>query len=318
MSSIRATAWLVLVISLPGGRGTVRMRMWRALRAVGAAVLRDGVYLLPAGAETRQAFEDQARAVRAAGGAAYVWTLDKITMEQERAFRKLFEREPEYARLLETIHPLRVQVQRRRTRAAGRRLLSLKREAQALRAIDYFPGPAAEQVTEALGELEALIMASAAPGEPQARAGAIERRDARRYRGKTWATRARPWVDRLASGWLIKRFIDPRAKILWLKDIRRCPRTALGFDFDGATFSHVGARVTFENLLASFDLENDPALVRLGRLVHCLDVGGAPVAEAQGLAAILAGARTRLTNDDRLLAEASRVFDHLYLSYQQE
>lgn len=318
MSSIRATAWLVLVISLPGGRGTVRMRVWRALRAVGAAVLRDGVYLLPAGAETRQAFEDQARAVRAAGGAAYVWTLDKITMEQERAFRKLFEREPEYARLLETIHPLRVQVQRRRTRAVGRRLLSLKREAQALRAIDYFPGPAAEQVTEALGELEALIMASAAPGEPQARAGAIERRDARRYRGKTWATRARPWVDRLASGWLIKRFIDPRAKILWLKDIRRCPRAALGFDFDGATFSHVGARVTFENLLASFDLENDPALVRLGRLVHCLDVGGAPVAEAQGLAAILAGARTRLTNDDRLLAEASRVFDHLYLSYQQE
>lgn len=318
MSSTRATVWLVLVISLPGRRGTARMRVWRALRAAGAAVLRDGVYLLPAGAETRQVFDDQAQAVRATGGAAYVWVLDRIATEQEREFRKLFERESGYARLLETMHALRVQVQRRRVRNVARRLQGLKREVQALRTIDYFPGSATEQVIEALGELETLVMASAAPGEPQARAGAIERRDAKLYRGKTWATRARPWVDRMASAWLIRRFIDPRARILWLKDVRRCPRSALGFDFDGATFSHVGARVTFENLLASFDLENDPALARLGRLVHCLDVGGAPVAEAQGLAAILAGARARLTNDDRLLAEASRVFDHLYVSYQKE
>lgn len=318
MSSTRATVWLVLVISLPGRRGTARMRVWRALRAAGAAVLRDGVYLLPAGAETRQVFDDQARAVRATGGAAYVWVLDQIAGEQEREFRKLFEREPEYARLLETMHSLRVQVQRRRARNVVRRLQSLKREVEVLRTIDYFPGSATEQVTEALGELETLVMASAAPGEPQARTGAIERRDAKLYRGKTWATRARPWVDRMASAWLIRRFIDPRAKILWLKDVRRCPRSALGFDFDGATFSHVGARVTFENLLASFGLENDSALLRLGRLVHCLDVGGAPVAEAQGLAAILAGARARLANDDRLLAEASRVFDHLYVSYQEE
>jgi hypothetical protein len=92
----------------------------------------------------------------------------------------------------------------------------------------------------------------------------------------------------------------------------------LGFDFDGATFSHVGARVTFEHLLASFGLESDAALMRIGRMVHCLDVGGAPVPEAQGLAAILTGARARLSNDNHLLAEASRVFDHLYHSCREE
>jgi hypothetical protein len=146
----------------------------------------------------------------------------------------------------------------------------------------------------------------------------IEKRIPAQYRGRTWATRARPWVDRLASAWLIRRFIDPRAKILWLKDIRRCPKSVLGFDFDGATFSHVGARVTFEHLLASFGLESDAALMRIGRMVHCLDVGGAPVPEAQGLAAILTGARARLSNDNHLLAEASRVFDHLYHSCREE
>ncbi|MEK6550248.1 MAG: chromate resistance protein ChrB domain-containing protein, partial [Pseudomonadota bacterium] len=93
---------------------------------------------------------------------------------------------------------------------------------------------------------------------------------------------------------------------------------ALGFDFDGATFTHVGARVTFETLLASFGLESDAALTRVGNLVHCLDVGGVPQAEAQGLAAILAGARKRLKKDDVLLAESMKIFDHLYVAYSEK
>jgi hypothetical protein len=125
-------------------------------------------------------------------------------------------------------------------------------------------------------------------------------------------------VDRLASAWLIRRFIDPRAKFRWLKDVKRYPKAALGFDFDGATFTHVGARVTFETLLASFGLESDPALVRLGSVVHCLDVGGVPVAEAAGIESVLRGMRAQIIDDNKLLAEASRIFDHLYLSYQKE
>ena len=77
---------------------------------------------------------------------------------------------------------------------------------------------------------------------------------------------------------------------------------ALGFDFDGATFTHVGDRVTFETLLASFGLEGDPALVRLGSMVHTLDVGGEQIPEATGFEAVMAGARERLADDDALLA----------------
>lgn len=318
MNQYEPHGWLGLIISLPGRRGTARMRLWRALKTAGAAVLRDGAYLLPATDAARAVFESQARAVRAAGGTAHVLGLQTAGREQDREYRALFDRAPDYARLLDTAEKLRARLARRRGPGIARPLQGLQREAQALRAIDYFPGPAAEQLAEALIELEAVARAQLSPGEPQARLGTIERRDAKSFRGRTWATRARPWVDRLASAWLIRRFIDPKAKILWLQDTKRCPKNALGFDFDGATFSHVGARVTFEHLLASFGLETDPALARIGRLVHCLDVGGAPVPEAQGLSAILAGARARLTSDDRLLAEASRLFDHLYRSYREE
>jgi hypothetical protein len=92
----------------------------------------------------------------------------------------------------------------------------------------------------------------------------------------------------------------------------------LGFDFDGAAFAHVGNRVSFETLLASFSLEQDRALKRVAELVHFLDVGGVPVAEAAGVETLLAGARSRTRSDDELLAEAMRVFDWLYQAYQEK
>ena len=134
-----------------------------------------------------------------------------------------------------------------------------------------------------------------------------------------WATRPGVHVDRTACAWLIRRFIDTDARFLWLAKPSDCPKKALGFDFDGATFTHVGERVSFETLMASFGLEEDPALRRLGALVHQLDVGGGePVPEAKGFEAMLAGARERLPDDDALLAEIGTVLDSLYLHFQRE
>lgn len=314
MTSMAPPDWILLVISLPGRRGTARMRVWRALRSLGAAVLRDGVYLLPQTGRAYAAFEEQARVIRAAGGEAEVLALGPVTTEQQRAFPALFDRGADYAGIISRLQKLRTG-----RRAIPRKTLAaLRREMEALRATDYFPGQAQAQAAQWLAEVEAEAMAGGKTGEPQARGGRIATLERRRYRGRTWATRARPWVDRLASAWLIKRFIDPKARILWLQNPKRCPKHALGFDFDGATFTHVGARVTFETLLASFDLESEAALTRIGNLVHCLDVGGAPQAEALGLAAILAGARSRLKNDDTLLAESMKIFDHLYATYSEK
>src|SRR5262245_25201856 len=93
-----------------------------------------------------------------------------------------------------------------------------------------------------------------APDEPQPLHTGIRHLERTAYRGKLWATRQRVWVERVASAWLIRRFIDPNARFLWLKTPQDCPADAIGFDFDGAAFTHTGQRVTFEAFVASFDL----------------------------------------------------------------
>ncbi|MCR4300088.1 MAG: chromate resistance protein [Sulfuricaulis sp.] len=307
----------MLVISLPSQSATPRMRVWRALKAAGAAVLRDGVYLLPDQTAPRAAFRDQAHEVEDAGGTAYLVPFESPA-DEARDYAQLFDRTEQYAELLARIAELKERLVTLSEPEARKRLAQLQRDFDALTAIDYLPGPAGEQAREALAELGTATTATYSPGEPSAVAGEIRKLRIADYRGRTWATRARPWVDRLASAWFIRCFIDPEARILWLHDPKDCPPEALGFDFDGAAFTHIGARVTFEVLAVSFGLAEDRGLARLGKLVHYLDVGGVPVAEAAGVETILVGLRQRLADDDALLAEAGATFDALYAAYASD
>ena len=181
--------------------------------------------------------------------------------------------------------------------------------------IDFFAGQAKLQAGEALSALGRSFQEAYASGEPQPSKKRLRRVDAPRYRKRLWATRKNPWVDRLASAWLIKRFIDRDARFVWIDRPRDRPARAVGFDFDGAEFTHLQNRVTFEVLLASFGLDNDPALARIGAAVHFLDVGGIPVADAKGLETLLGGAREKANNDDTLLAEAMRILDLFHSAY---
>jgi hypothetical protein len=171
-------------------------------------------------------------------------------------------------------------------------------------------------VEQALADVETAANRRFSPDEPHAVLGTIVRRDRGDFRKRVWATRQRLWVDRVASAWLIRRFIDPGGKFLWLEQPEDCPASAIGFDFDGAQFSHVGARVTFEVLMTSFGLDRDAGLARLGALVHYLDVGGVLVPEAAGFAAIMAGARAQAPDDDALLQAMTTVLDSLYAVYR--
>jgi hypothetical protein len=184
---------------------------------------------------------------------------------------------------------------------------------QGLQRIDYYPGAEAGQAQAEFDRLRLALDARFSRGEPQTlHDHGIARLSIGKFQGKRWATRARPWVDRLACAWLIRRFIDPRARFVWLTDPAQAPRGALGFDYDGARFTHVGTRVTFEVLLASFGLDRDASLQRLAACVHYLDAGGIPVAEAAGLESVLAGLRELHADDDALLAAAASVFDALH------
>ena len=315
---LEASNWLVLVISLPTQNATTRTRVWRALKALGCGVLRDGVYLLPEGPEHEQALGDLAAETLQSDGSAHLLYVRSADEEQARAFQKLFDRTGEYAQLMGDIHTFKAGLTASAPSVLPRVLKTLRRSFESIASIDFFPGAAKEQTAMALSEAEAAALAILSPDEPHAVAGKIKHLDKSDYQGRTWATRKRPWVDRLASAWLIRRFIDPKARFLWLEKPRDLPREAVGFDFDGAAFTHQGARVTFEVLMASFGLEDNRALKRLATIVHYLDVGGIPVAEAVGLETILQGARLHCETDDALLHEAQKTLDYLYAAFTEE
>jgi hypothetical protein len=309
--------WLLFIMSQPGKSTTPRIRLWRLLKGLGAAVLRDGVYLLPYREALRQALAEQVQGVQTLGGAAYVLAVEPVTATDAH-FRALFDRSEEYAALLTALSQWRATLDETPEAPARRVLQQVRREYEALVAIDYFPGPAQGQTAQALAEAAAAVTRHFSPDEPQPLRMGIRHLERTAYRGKLWATRQRVWVDRLASAWLIRRFIDPEARFLWLKTPQDCPADAIGFDFDGAAFTHTGHRVTFEVFVASFDLQTDAALARLGVLVHALDVGGVPVPEAAGFEAILTGMRASGADDDQILTAMMPVLDALYTAFSQE
>jgi hypothetical protein len=309
--------WLLFIMSQPGKSTTPRIRLWRLLKGLGAAVLRDGVYLLPYRETLQQALEAQVHGVQTLGGAAYLLIVEPVTA-MDAHFRTLFDRSEEYAALLATLAHVRATLTATTEAQARRVLQQVRREHATLVAIDYFPGPAQAQSAQALAEAEAAITRYFSPDEPHPSPTGIRHLERTAYRGKLWATRQRVWVDRVASAWLIRRFIDPEARFVWVQTPQECPTDAIGFDFDGATFTHTKHRITFEVLLASFDLAMDPALTRLGVLVHSLDVGGVPVPEASGFEAILTGVRASCANDDQVIAAMTPVLDALYAAFGQE
>jgi len=309
--------WLTLITSLPGQNTTARMRVWRALKASGAATLRDGVYLLPWTTQSETVFREQAEEIETAGGTAYIAGYSPIEGNEPGDLKRLFDRTADYAELLGRLDTLKQDLPLASETEARRALAALRRDFAGVEETDFFPGPSQTQVEQALADAEAALNARFSPDEPHAAAGALRRHTPTDYQGKTWATRAHLWIDRVASAWLIRRFIDPQSRFLWLKDASRCPKNVIGFDFDGAEFSHVGTRVTFEVLTFSFGLENDPGITRLGAMVHYLDVGGVPVPEAAGFAAIMAGGRAQAVDDDELLTEIGRTLNYLYAAYSE-
>jgi hypothetical protein len=292
------------------------MRLWRALKAAGASAIRDGVYVLPS-RESHWAFlRAQASEVVEAGGSAHVISFTATDDEHEAELRRAFDRTSLYAEGLERLAKFTAGLPGVAEVDGRRQLAAARRELEGISTIDFFPGPARDQVEMALRDAEQAVNAQFSPDEPHPVAGGVERRNMADYRGRRWATRRRLWVDRVASAWLIRRFIDPDARFVWLASAADCPDDALGFDFDHAPFTHIGALVSFEVLAASFGLDGDPGIMRLGRMVHYLDVGGIPVADAAGFASVMTGARARHNDDDdRLLADISTVLDCLYAAY---
>src|SRR3954469_16734158 len=303
-----------LVLSLPTRNSTLRMRLWRALKESGCGVLRDGVYVLPE-ADTNGALGKLEAEIRSHGGFAMTLQVKPRSSAQMDERRKLFDRGNEYAALAPRVREAKGSLARLGARRAQTAIRRLERAFQRLSAIDFFSGEARSQAAAALAELKASYASVYAGGEPRFSKRALRPHERTRFQRRVWATRKDLWVDRLASAWLIKRFIDRDARFVWIDRPRDRPKRAVGFDFDGAEFTHSGERVTFEVLLASFGLDQDRALAAIGAAVHFLDIGGIPVADARGLETLLRGIKEKARGDDALLADSMRILDLFYSAY---
>lgn len=310
------TDWLVLTATLPTSPSGLRVRVWRALKATGAGTLREGVYVLPASAPSSFALRELERTIVEAGADAHLLELRARDDVQEHAFRAMFDRSEHYAEILQAVKDARKEIKSSSEAELHKTLRVLEQQFHLTQASDFFPGKENVRCAEAVSALRREIERHISPNEPSPSSADIPSLSIEDFQGRTWATRARPWVDRLATAWLIRRFIDKSSSFLWLSNLKKCPKSAVGFDFDGASFTHVGDLVTFEVVARSFGLEKHPALTRLGQLVHYIDVGGIPMDEAPGIEMLTRGLLAQHSDDDQLLEAALALFDALYAALE--
>jgi len=305
-----AQSWLVTIAQLPVEDPASRMRVLRTLESLGAAVMRGGAYLLPDSAENRRSLDALAEYATKSGGVVHVLHVAAITGAQSDAFRRLFDRSARYEDLIKTVESLRVGFGQSDPSAISRVLHKQRRELESIAALDFFPTQARARAQEALAKCEAEVKKLLFPAHAKTPLGPGES-----LLRRTWATRKPLWADRLACAWLIRRFVDPEATLKWLDKAEAVPADAVGFAYDGAHFTNTDTRVTYEEMLARLDLAKNPALAKIGSIVHFLEVRGTPVPEAAGVQTLLQGALRRSPQEADLLAEAEKTFDLLYDAY---
>jgi hypothetical protein len=306
------TRWLAFVTSLPIEDPASRMRVLRTLESLGCAVLREGVYLLPNTPDNLQGLLRLSEHVARLSGSGHILSVEALDETQAQQFRGYFDRSGKYDELAKTVESLKAGFGISDPGSISRVLAKQRREFEAISALDFFPSPSRDRAARALREAEEKVNLLMFPDAPQTGRAPSPGRE---YFKRIWATRTPLWADRLASAWLIRRFIDPEATLVWLDKNQECSPSAVGFGFDGATFCNTKSLVTFEQLLASFGLNKNATLARLGSLVHYLDAGGTPVAEAAGVETLLQGARRRSSSEDDLFSETEKTFDLLYEAY---
>jgi len=305
--------WLVLILGFPAHPSSLRVKAWRRLRVLGAVALKKSVYLLPFSADNQEQFQWLTQEVQRDGGDATLLKVDQIETMAPAEIIRLFQeaRDQEYHALGARYEAIARGLDRRaRDRGGARReeaLARLAKEVERVRAIDFFDASGYEAVVR-LRDTIALRLAPARPDGP-ASAASVDRE---RLKGRQWATRPRPHVDRLGSAWLIRRFIDPEAAILFAPP-EAFPPEAIPFDVLGAEFGHQGEDCTFETIIKRCGLR-DRRLGSLAQIVHAVDLRDDKFRrdEAPGIDRVIGGLLATFADDQTVLAHGLALFDALY------
>ena len=316
-----AQRWLLLIHQLPPQPAYLRVKIGRRLAKVGAVALKNSVYVLP---ESDAALEDLQWIVREIGedgGEASISAASLLHGLDDESVRRLFRqaRDGDYGELAEAARQAVAALEHGgegALHATRRELSRLQRRLEEVAALDYFAAPGRAGAETTLMALRGRIEGERTMSED---AGSDGTTRAARYRGRTWVTRTGVQVDRIASAWLIRRWIDPAARFKFVppQGYRPAPEE-LRFDMFEAEFTHEGEACTFEVLLQHLG-PSLPGLRAIAELVHDIDLKDAKFGrpEAAGLERMLAGVSLAHDRDEDRLERGNALLDDLYSSFER-
>jgi len=309
--------WLLLIHQLPAKPAYVRVKVWRRLQALGAVTVKNAVYALPVSDDSREDFAWLTKEIEEAGGEAIVCEAALVEGLNDHELKGLFDaaRDEDYARISDEARAVTARLAGEASDGelaeAAAQTARLRKQLNAVIAIDFF---GANGRLTAQGLVSGLEESFQKEGEVKASdatppVGAVNQR--------TWVTRAQVQVDRIASAWLIKRFIDREARFKFVPSSGYRPEPGeLRFDMFEGEFTHQGDRCTFEVLVAHAGL-TDAALTAIGEIVHDIDLKDDKYGrvETAGVKSLIAGIATPGTADELRLARGAVLLDGLYDSF---
>jgi len=305
---------LLLLVSVPPTPSSLRVRVWRRLRSLGAVPLKRSAYLLPDTPDRYEDFQWLAQEIQRDGGEATLVRVQQIENVSPAEVLRLFHdpRDEDYKHLAARYRRLLQSLDRKTAATSARvhdELARLSKEHQRIRTIDFYGAPGGAEVRRLE---EAIAMRTRRPESPRAQEPPAL--DLTTLRGRRWVTRPRPHVDRIASAWLIKRFIDPEAVFVFAPPAE-FPKDAIAFDAPGVELSHHGEDCTFESLVKRARLR-DRRLARLAEVVHEADLrdGKYPHEEARGIDVAIRALLAASPDDHQVLAQGMAMFEGLYVT----
>ena len=296
--------WLLLIFSLPAKKGSERVGVWRKLQKYGTLSLRNSGYVLPNSPTNQERFEWLAASIRGFKGEASVLQVRSIDDLPDEVLKERFrdERKPDYTSFIRE-----VQVVKHSDPGSSTQLARLKRRLIEIIEIDFFESPLRGKAQEALLQAERPVIPSTRPGK--GRASKVD------YQNRLWLTRPRPGIDRTASGWLIRRFIDPKAVFIFDSDAVAHP-DAVPFDmYESCGFGHEGENCTFETLCSRFGLR-DKRVGLVGKTIHDADIEDDKYGRNEGIVInqILKGWASQGIGDEELMRRGMDMIEGLYRS----
>lgn len=300
--------WLLFLHTVPPKPEYLRVKVWRRLQALGAVAVRNSAYVLPSQERTREDFQWLQKEIEGLGGEASICSARFVDGLSDGQLQGLFNtaRDADYAQLSDELRELRVSATVPESEDDCRtRARKLRKRFDQIVALDFFAAEGRNSAAALLTEINEALSRRSAPD--------TVRKAGSQQHGRTWVTRKGVGVDRMASAWLIRRFIDPAAKLLFVDRDAPMVSAQLRYDIDDGDYTHEGDRCTFEVLLDRFGLD-DPALQLMGRIIHDLDLkdGKFREEETAGVSALLKGIERVHADDEARIGISSQCFDAIY------